>query len=126
MNTSWILLLALVAVVGVNGCTQYGSPAAPPPTGEVTQEISVSGTEFSFSPSTITVNQGEVIKITFTNTGSIGHNFGISQLGVRTATIPAGGTDSVIFTASQSGTFAFDCSVPGHAVNGMTGELTVG
>jgi len=91
----------------------------------IVREITVSGTEFSLSPASITVSAGDQLKITFRNDGSIIHNFKITELGVGTKTIGSGKTDTIEFTASASGTYTFFCSVPGHRANGMKGELTV-
>lgn len=93
---------------------------------DVDKTIQVSGTEYSFSPSTITVKQGQTVKVEFTNTGQIPHDLRIPDLGTGTQTIRPGQTDSFTFTASKSGTFPiqFICSLPGHAQNGMTGKLT--
>ena len=94
------------------------------PTGEV-REITVEGSEYSFSPKSLTVEAGERISLTFKNTGNVPHNFTIDELGVRTRTIAGGQTDVVEFTADKSGTFAFYCSIPGHKQLGMEGDLEV-
>ncbi|MDY6761799.1 MAG: cupredoxin domain-containing protein [Candidatus Nanohaloarchaea archaeon] len=87
--------------------------------------VTVSGTEYSFSPSTITVEKGQEVTIEFTNTGQIPHNLKIPALNVGSDTIQAGQTDSFTFTAPESGTFPidFECTLPGHASSGMTGTL---
>lgn len=148
-----ILILIIVAIVLVGGYFLlkggYQAPTVPstsveeitpsppgevisPPTEEeevtpspTVREITVSGTEFSFNPASITVSAGEQLKITFRNDGSIIHNFKITELGVGTKTIGPGNTDTIEFTAQTSGTYTFLCSVPGHRASGMEGELTV-
>ena len=95
-----------------------------PLTGEL-KEFIIEGSEFSFNPSSITVNAGDRVKITFKNTGSARHNLVIGDLGVSTSLIPAGSTDTIEFTADRSGTFAFYCSVPGHRSSGMEGQISV-
>jgi len=89
------------------------------------REIEVEGSEFSFSPSSITFAQGEKVRLTFKNTGKNPHNFVIDELGVSTKTIPGGGSDTVEFTAGKSGTFTFYCAVGNHRQQGMEGELNV-
>ncbi len=89
------------------------------------KEFTIDGKEFSFAPPNITVNKGDTVRITFRNVGNIGHNFGISALGIRSRTISAGASDTVEFVATESGTFEFDCSVPGHRESGMVGKLVV-
>lgn len=93
---------------------------------EADKTIEVSGTEYSFSPSTITVDKGQTVRIKFTNTGKIPHNLKIPDMGVGTRTIQPGQTDTFTFTAPKTGTFPiqFICSLPGHAQNGMTGQVT--
>lgn len=90
--------------------------------------IQVSGTEYSFSPSTIQVEKGQTVAIEFNNTGSIPHDLKIPSLEVGSKVIEAGQTDSFKFTAPKSGTFpiSFECSLPGHAANGMEGQITSG
>lgn len=93
--------------------------------GTEVKEFTVSGTEYSLSPSSIEVSAGDQVKITFRNTGSIIHNFQISGLGVGTRTINPGQTDTIEFTAPSSGTYSFFCSVSGHRAAGMEGSLRV-
>lgn len=88
-----------------------------------TQEIMVEGSEFKFNPSSISVKTGESVKVVFKNTGSVSHDFSISDLGIKTQIIGAGLEDTVEFKASKSGTHQFTCSVPGHKEAGMIGKL---
>jgi len=89
------------------------------------KEIQVVASEFSFSPSSITLTKGEKVSLTFRNTGKFTHNLTIEGLGVATKTVAAGQSDSVEFTASQAGTFTFYCSIDGHKGMGMEGSLEV-
>ena len=89
------------------------------------REIVVEGDEFSFSPSSITVNAGEKVKLTFNNTGNFPHNFTVQGLGVATKTIGAGQSDTIEFTVDEGGTLTFFCSVGNHKAQGMEGTLTV-
>ena len=89
------------------------------------REITVEGSEYSYSPTGIKVEAGEKIRLTFKNTGNLPHNFKIDELGVVTKTIAGGQTDVVEFTAGKSGTFTFYCSIPGHKQLGMEGDLEV-
>lgn len=138
-KTILIIVIILVVVIGgyflLKGGYQASAPTSTPevtaleeeilpPTGQV-KEFTVSGTEYSFSPSSITVSAGDRVKITFRNDGRIGHNFVVRDLGIGTRTIGPGQTDTIEFTTPQSGTYTFICSVPGHAVAGMVGDLEV-
>ena len=89
------------------------------------REVVVDGDEFSFSPSSLRVTEGEKIKLVFNNVGQFPHNFMVDELGVATETIQGGLSDTVEFAAGQSGTFNFFCSVGNHRARGMEGELVV-
>lgn len=90
-----------------------------------TQEIMVTGNEFSFSPSTITVQSGQPVRLVFTNIGKMPHDFIVDEMNVRTKIIKSGETDAVTFTPTQAGTFSFYCSVGNHRTQGMEGTITV-
>ncbi len=127
-NMRYLLLVSLIGLILVSGCAQSGTQPVPTgqvqPTGDL-KEFTIEGSEFKFSPASITVNKGDEVKITFKNTGSAGHNFVISDLGVSTKIIPGGSTETVEFTADRSGTFSFYCSVPGHRAGGMEGHISI-
>ncbi len=89
------------------------------------REIVVEGFEFAYSPETISVEKGEKVKIVFRNTGRVGHNLVIDEFGVSTNIISSQAEETVFFTASEEGDYAFYCSVPGHREQGMKGTLTV-
>ena len=91
----------------------------------VNKEIDVSAKEYSFTPSNITVNKGETVKIVFTNNGLFPHNFTISDLGLITGNINPGDSKTIIFTANKIGEFAYFCSIDGHKDLGMQGSLVV-
>lgn len=88
-------------------------------------EINISGNEFAFTPSNITVRKGQPAKITFKNAGKYPHNLVVSDLNLQTKTIQPGEEDSITFTPDKTGSFEFICTVPGHADRGMKGTLTV-
>ena len=89
------------------------------------KNFTVTGTEFAFSPNTLSVNKGDTVNVTFTNSGAFPHNFTITELNVKSKTISPGESDTVTFTADQAGTFTYFCSVPTHKDKGMVGTLTV-
>ena len=126
-----IIIIVLLAVVGgyflLRGSYQTPTEAPPTTQASVSQvtEINVAGTEFSFSPASVSVKAGERVKIIFRNNGRAPHNLIIEGLDIGTKTIGKGQTDVVEFTASSSGTFVFFCSVPGHRASGMEGNLKV-
>ena len=92
---------------------------APPPAGDA---VTVSGHEFMFDPTTVTIASGGTV--TFTNTGTIEHNFTVKEDDSIVASAAAGASASVTVDL-EPGTYTFVCSVPGHEQAGMTGTLTV-
>lgn len=100
------------------------APSAAPRTADV-NEIIVRGTEFAFSPSAITVEAGENVRLTFRNEGNAPHDFVIENVGIRTSIISGGQSDTIEFTAPASGTYTVFCSVGSHRQLGMEGDLKV-
>ena len=104
----------------------------PPETVTVTaalKEFTIEGFEWEFSPASITVNQGDRVKITFKDSGLEAHNLVIDEFGVTSALISPGATTTVEFTADTAGTFFFYCGLElddlPHRELGMEGEITV-
>jgi len=89
------------------------------------EEITITGTEFSFKSKNTTLKAGEKVKLIFKNEGGMPHNLTIEGLGLSTKTIGGGKTDTIEFTAPTSGTYNIFCSVPGHRESGMTGQLII-
>lgn len=131
INKNLIVILGfLLGILLISGCYHAVKSISTPvqeieSTGEI-KEFIVEGSEFKFSPTSMTVNKGDKVKLTFKNIGLAGHNFVIGDLGVSTSVISGGSTEMVEFIASKSGTFAFYCSVPGHRSAGMEGQISIG
>lgn len=94
------------------------------PSSEV-QEIKVSGSEFVFSPKTLTVKAGEKVRIAFKNNGKLSHNITIDELNVASKTISSGETDTVEFVAQKTGSYVMYCSVGNHRQRGLEGSVEV-
>jgi plastocyanin len=95
------------------------------PTPTVHTNLTVTGKEYSMSPNKLQVAKGSIVKITFTNNGTMPHNFTIPSLGAGSKTVSPGQSDTVQFTATTSGTFDFYCSIGNHRSLGMSGTITV-
>ena len=118
---------------GNDGAVSSGMPV-PGPEGEGVEEMivsdapvkefTVSAQSFSFSPSTITVNKGDRVKITFKNTQGF-HDFVIDEYGVAAKQAQSPAEEIIEFTADQAGSFEFYCSVGSHRQMGMKGTLVV-
>jgi plastocyanin len=79
-----------------------------------------------FDKPSLTAKAGKVT-VTFTNKAPLGHNFTIeSPSGAKVAATPTfdGGVKTVTATL-KPGKYTFLCTVPGHAMAGMKGTLTV-
>lgn len=86
--------------------------------------FNVTAKKFSFSPSTITVNEGETVKINVSSE-DVTHGFLIAEYGINKVLNP-GAKETIEFIADQKGTFTIRCSIfcgVGHP--GMTGTLIV-
>ncbi len=88
------------------------------------KEFTVTGKNFSFSPSTITVKKGDKVKITFINQSGF-HDFKIDEFGVATPQKQSPDTEILEFTADKAGSFEYYCSVGSHRSMGMRGTLQV-
>lgn len=130
-----LIALVVVAVLALQGGYKTQAPATvapqtqtPTATNEAAttgREIAVSGSEFKFSPASISLTKGETVKITFKNTGTLSHNLTIAELGVSTKTVGGGQEDSVTVTADKTGNYAFYCSIGAHRSQGMEGKVEV-
>ena len=111
--------------VGRSGpkCEFAACPEAKTPVSAV-KEFVVSGKNFSFSPSTITVNKGDRVKIIFENSAGF-HDFKIDEYGVATKQTNAPTTEVLEFTADKAGSFEYYCSVGSHKAMGMKVTLIV-
>ncbi len=107
-------------VVIENSTTTSTTTVTTPPV----KTFTVTGSNFAFSPSTLTVNKGDKVVINFVNSGGT-HDFKIDEFGVATAQINGGQSQTVSFTADKTGTFEYYCSVGTHRQMGMVGTLTV-
>ena len=89
-----------------------------------TKSFEVDGSNFKFVPNTLTVKEGETVKITFKNTQGF-HNFKIDEFNVTSKTIPADSSEILTFVANKKGVFQYYCGVGNHRAMGMVGTLTV-
>ena len=145
MNKNLLIGIIVVIVVLIGGYFVYQSISQPSnqtisPVNNITQtsnsnqtvtpqqnikEITIVGTEFAFSPSTITLKAGEQVKLNFNNDGSYPHNWVLEGQNIETKKVLGGAGDTIEFTAPPAGTYTFYCSVPGHREKGMAGQLIV-
>jgi nitrite reductase (NO-forming) len=96
-----------------------GAVAAPQPI-----NISISASEFKFSPMTMQAAVGQKVTLTLDNTGVVEHDVTIPSIGLTVLAKP-GQTASGEFTFDKPGIIDFFCSIPGHKDAGMKGTLTI-
>jgi uncharacterized cupredoxin-like copper-binding protein len=131
MATQWqrLAAAAVLATVGLSlgacgggdddtksaGGEAKGSPtvSAPSAVGGSGSEIEVVAKEFSFTPAKLTLKAGQGSKIVLKNTGSIEHDFTVSDAGFR-LTVPGNKRGDKELKVDKPGTYEFHCSVEGH------------
>lgn len=88
------------------------------------REFDMTAKRYSFNPSTIRVNQGDLVRITVEST-DVSHGIAIREYDINVE-LPPGQTKIIEFTADKKGTFNFYCSVfCGSGHSRMTGTLIV-
>lgn len=84
----------------------------------------VSGTNFAFSETELTVKEGDTVRIIFTSEDGF-HDWVLDEFDAATEQVQTGGVTQVTFIADKAGTYEYYCSVGEHRANGMVGTLTV-
>jgi uncharacterized cupredoxin-like copper-binding protein len=148
-NSTGLMALALMAAIGLAGCSSGATPAA----GGTGGDGATGGTEltvktldtFAYDPNAWTVPASQDVSLTLDNSaGALEHSFIILNEGVTAAdavnitpdgdadkkyyslVVPMGSTESGTFTAPATpGDYVVVCAVAGHAAGGMLGTLTV-
>lgn len=128
-----------ILVLLLSACAGASKPAT---------AITVELTDFSYTPSSITVPVGQPVVLTINNIGQIEHDFVVEKIEVTDVVAQdsgsehhmqgmegtsydlhvatgAGQTNSLQFTALEPGTYRIFCSIQGHIEAGMIGELIV-
>jgi plastocyanin len=104
-------------------------------------KVSVTMTDFHFSPENWTVAAGSTVTVRAVNKGTLEHKWVVMKLGTTASPpfndddkpnvlyeldVPAGQTVSDTFTApSEPGEYEVVCSILGHLEQGMKATLTV-
>lgn len=114
------LLMTLVIAPLALGACQASRPATP----------TIVFEEMRFVPNRLDATVGEPLRVTLTNEGQERHDLNFSGLhmpGLESvqAILEPGETRTITLSFDQPGTHTFQCSLPGHAVAGMTGAVFV-
>ena len=89
-----------------------------------TKEFSIIAKQWEFQPDTITVNKGDLVKLTIESV-DVNHGIKISEFNINERLNP-GETVNIEFIADKTGEFSFFCSVPcGSGHGSMKGTLIV-
>ena len=124
MRTLVAVIVASVFVVA--GCGGDDNGGEETTTGTASQTISITATDFAFSPSTVTVDAPGTYTFDLTNDGGTDHAIEIEGQGSeeRSDTVSPGESASVTIDL-QSGTYEMYCPIDGHKAQGMEGAITV-
>ncbi len=106
--TSLILFLLLLAA------------CAEPQTSRVTLTLQ----EMGFSQNEIEVSANQPVTLRLNNKDGYAHAFDLDEFDIHLQ-LAAAETAEITFTPTDSGTFTFYCSSPGHQAAGMAGSLVV-
>jgi uncharacterized cupredoxin-like copper-binding protein len=146
MKTKMLKRISIVFLIPIfiGACAQSATSTS---TGDTSAEagsgpvLTVSMTEFKFTPNTYSVPAGSQVTLQLSNDGRANHNWVLMEFGY-TAEAPfnsedethelfafvlkPGENDTFTFTApSEPGDYQVVCSFPGHLAQGMKGTLTV-
>ena len=132
-----VIPLILGTVIGGfgGGLLRTASPSSTPAATSVTFHLEshsyyflgVGGTINGLKNPTLNVQVGDQVTIVLTDGETMTHNLYVDGYNVQSADVSTTGASATIsFTASQQGTFAYYCAIPGHREMGMEGQLVVG
>jgi uncharacterized cupredoxin-like copper-binding protein len=118
-----VIVASVFVVAGCGGDDNGGEETT---TGTASQTVSITATDFAFSPSTVTVDASGTYTFDLTNDGGTDHAIEIEGQGSeeRSDTVSPGESASVTIDL-QSGTYEMYCPIDGHKAQGMEGEITV-
>jgi uncharacterized cupredoxin-like copper-binding protein len=126
-----ITVLSALLALALSACTSKTSPdAAAPPPNQAAATAGGAAINVTLKEMTVTLDktQAEAGTTTFVvqNTGHIPHNFAIKGNGVEQKTpLLEPGQSATLTVELSRGTYEYECAVPGHAMAGMQGTLTV-
>jgi uncharacterized cupredoxin-like copper-binding protein len=128
-----LLLLGVATACAGGAASGASQPTSATPTSAVVDQAGVQqitidvGNSMSFKPTELAIQAGKPVEVTLRNSGSITHDFTLTDGVAQPVTVVANGgeTASASFTVDTPGTYTFVCSVPGHASAGMRGTLSV-
>lgn len=118
MRPATLAFASALAVV-LAACSGSSAPAV-----GGSSEVSLSLTEFKFTPAPLQANAGATLKLALKNAGTVEHDFTIEKLGIKILLKP-GETAERSIGPLAAGTYEVLCTVAGHKEAGMITKLTV-
>ena len=92
---------------------------------DTTKEFTMVARQWEFVPDTITVNEGDTVKLTV-KSEDVAHGISIPAFGVANTFLDPGDEVTLEFVADRKGTHRFFCTVfCGSGHGGMTGQVVV-
>ena len=85
------------------------------------------GDGMKFQPAAVSVRPGKPLDLTLRNADESAHDLTLNEGVAQPVKLTANGgkTTSWTVTFDTPGTYKFECSIPGHALLGMRGTITV-
>lgn len=118
-----LIVLALILIFSLNSQNPSARIVDSGASGEV-KEFDIIAEQFSFIPSTITVNKGDTVVINV-KSRDVEHGISIPEFNVNENFFP-GEEKKIRFVADKRGTFSFYCSIYcGSGHGNMKGQLIV-
>ncbi len=121
LREAWFLVAIGAASLGLAG----GVMAADRLMDANALHLEVRVQDVAFVPADLHVRAGQTVVLAFTNDDPIFHDWMVVGLANVDAGARPGQTQTIRFTIDEAGTYAIECSVPGHAEAGMVGTLVV-
>jgi plastocyanin len=100
------------------------SPSPSATNGENIKEFVVTGTNYKYDVTSITVNRGDTVRIIFKSAEGT-HDWSLDRMNVKTRILNTGEQDTVQFTVTEPGQYEYYCSVGNHTEMGMRAMLVV-
>jgi plastocyanin len=117
-----LVVLAVITPLGLAACGGGGGGSSEPTKTVTDGKITIDAFDIRFDVGTIKTKPGP-LTVTLVNKGAIEHTFKIDGTDM---TLKATGGKSATGTVTlKPGTFNFECTVPGHASQGMKGKVIV-
>lgn len=133
MKNSVVYLTVLAMVLFVACSPMEPSEQIPDESSDLEPSLKtfvVEGSDFKFfidgiqNPDMI-VNLGDIVRIELTTTDAMLHDWVVDEFGATEMVRSSDGVTVLEFTANQTGTFEYYCSVGSHREQGMFGNFIV-